>query len=790
MKSKFSYFFTFILAWHAIVGGAQTVMKVSVGQSHTLFLKSDGSLWAAGQNQNGQLGDGTLNDTNKPELIVASGVTAISAGGLHSLFLKQGGSLWAMGYDLDGQLGDGGNFATNRPEMIIPSGVTAISAGLYHSMFLKVDGSLWVMGDNDDGQLGNGSTLATNKPEMIVPSGVQAISAGNSYSMFIKTNGSLWVMGYSGDGALGNGTFGETNSPEMIESSNVVAIVAADDHALFVMSDGSVWDMGDNYFGELGIGNYNNTDVPVRNPTLSTNVTAVAGGEFFSVFLKNDGSLWGTGETAFGQLGDGTASLFRNTPEMIVPTNVIAISAGLDDTMFLMSDNTLWGMGQNQFGELGISTTNVLSPVQIVLPATPQFGALNVNLSPPGAISAGAQWQVDAGAFQNNGAIITGLSTGSHRVSFKTITGWITPVSQNVMIFADITNTANAVYGLADVTKPTLMITNVTAGMNVSNAAFTVKGTAGDNVAVSNVFYSLNNAAWTNATTLNNWSNWSATVTLVAGTNMIAAYAVDTTGNVSTTNTLKFVYVVNATLTVSINGLGTLAPDDNGALLQIGKIYSIKATAGKGFTFSNWTGGISLPLGVITNGPTVRFLMESNLMLQANFIDVTKPTLKITAPVSGQHMSNALANVTGTASDNWKVAGVWYQLNGGTWNQPSTTNGWTNWMTTVELQNAANTIKAYAVDTSGNVSTTSTVSFVSSNAFELQLAFTMAQPLTTNGLNFALQVSPKLNGHVEVSTNLVNWITLTNFVGTNSTIEFIDAEATNLNRRFYRAIIP
>ena len=341
-----------------------------------------------------------------------------------------------------------------------------------------------------------------------------------------------------------------------------------------------------------------------------------------------------------------------------------------------------------------------------------------------------------------------------------------------------------------DVTKPTLSITNVKAGMNVSNADFTVKGNAGDNVAVSNVFYSLNNMDWSNAMTANNWSNWNTMVTLVPGTNTIAAYAVDTSGNISKTNTLKFVYVVNAMLIVNTSGLGTVSPNDNGAILQIGKNYSIKATAATGFAFTNWTGGTSLPLQVITNGTTVRFLMESNLMLQANFLDVTKPTLKITAPVSGQHMSNALTEVKGTASDNWKLAGVWYQLNGGTWNQPSTTDGWTNWMTTVELQNATNTIKAYAMDIGGNVSTTSTVSFVSSNAFELQLLFTMAQPLTTHGLNLALQVSPNLSGHVEASTNLVGWMTLTNFVGTNSIIEFTDPEATNLTQRYYRAVIP
>ncbi len=341
-----------------------------------------------------------------------------------------------------------------------------------------------------------------------------------------------------------------------------------------------------------------------------------------------------------------------------------------------------------------------------------------------------------------------------------------------------------------DVTRPTLSITNVTTGMNVSNASFTVKGTAGDNVAVTNVYYQLNNTGWSNALTGNGWSNWTAAVALTPGTNIIAAYAVDSTGNLSTTNRLNFFYVVNATLTVTTNGQGILTPNDNGMLLPIGKGYSITATAGAGFIFTNWTGGTNLPLSVLTNKITVSFLMVTNLMLQANFVDVTRPTLTITAPTPNQHMTNALALVTGTASDNWKVAGVWYQLNTGAWSQPTTTNGWTNWVTTVELQNATNKINAYAVDLGGNFSTTNSVSFVSSNAFKLQLAFTTAQPLATNGLNFALQISPGLNGHVLVSTDLMNWATLTNFVGTNATLNFRDPAATNLNYRFYRAVIP
>jgi hypothetical protein len=154
-------------------------------------------------------------------------------------------------------------------------------------------------------------------------------------------------------------------------------------------------------------------------------------------------------------------------------------------------------------------------------------------------------------------------------------------------------------------------------------------------------------------------------------------------------------------------------------------------------------------------------------------------------------MTNALATVVGTAGDNWKVAGVWYQLNNnGAWNPTATTNGWTNWTTTLQLTAGTNTVKAYAMDLAGNFSTTNSVSVVSSNTFKLQLAFTNTLPLKTNGLVFSLQLSTGLNGHIQVSTNLTSWITLTNFVGTNSTITFRDPAATNSPRRFYRAVVP
>jgi len=244
---------------------ASSVIAVSAGSEFSLFLKNDGSLWAMGGNVYGQLGDGTYSTvapwgTNLPEQIVASNVTAIAAANRHSLFLKSDGSLWAMGWNLYGQLGDGTYDTTNQPEQIVSSNAIAI-AGADHSLFLKSDGSLWAMGDNEFGQLGDGTYNDTNQPEQIVSSGVTAIAAGGGHSLFLKNDGSLWAMGWNGEGQLGDGTLNNTNRPERILAGGVTAIAANNEHSLFLKSDGSLWGMGWNE-GQLGDGTFNNTNRP------------------------------------------------------------------------------------------------------------------------------------------------------------------------------------------------------------------------------------------------------------------------------------------------------------------------------------------------------------------------------------------------------------------------------------------------------------------------------------------------------------------------------------------------
>ena len=160
------------------------VTAIAASGTNSLALKTDATLWSFGSNYYGQLGTTTNNGTgtgNPTPTQVMTGVTAIAAGTSHSLALRTDGTLWTFGYNYFGQLGTTTNngIATANPTPTqVMTNVTAIAAGTSHSLALKTDGTLWTFGSNYYGQLGtttnNGTTAAANPTPTQVMTGVAA----------------------------------------------------------------------------------------------------------------------------------------------------------------------------------------------------------------------------------------------------------------------------------------------------------------------------------------------------------------------------------------------------------------------------------------------------------------------------------------------------------------------------------------------------------------------------------------------------------------------------------------
>jgi uncharacterized repeat protein (TIGR02543 family) len=166
------------------------------------------------------------------------------------------------------------------------------------------------------------------------------------------------------------------------------------------------------------------------------------------------------------------------------------------------------------------------------------------------------------------------------------------------------------------------------------------------------------------------------------------------------------------TLTVDINGPGTVKPNYDNQLLKVGRTYSMTAKPGNGVKFIDWTGSISSP------NLTLIFEMASDLAFKAKFLDVQKPTVTVISPASGQWLSNAVVTITGKAKDNVAVAGVYYRLNNsGLWHIAEGTTSWKS--AKLILKPGTNTISTSAADTSGNISAPSDLSFVCQTAIQI-----------------------------------------------------------------------
>ena len=432
----------------------QSITKVASAEGTTLGLKSDGTVWAVGEGNNGVLGQGQWLGSDRPlQVSGLSSITILAAGVQSGYAIDSSGNLWAWGGNWDGQLGIG-NYSsqTSVSQVTSLSNVTSVAGGDNHMLAIQSDGTVWASGDDSQGELGDGTTNSESSPIQVsgLTNPVQA-AAGNNTSFILQSDGTVWAWGQNDSGQLGLGLIGNVSSPTQITGlPTMVAISVHETNGVGIDTSGNVWSWGP----ILG-----NSDGTPLEQTGVSNVTAVAAGSYHSLALASDGTLWGNGSDWNGQLGGsvyGTTSTFLQFPGV---AGVSAIAANYASSLMVKQDGSISGFGYFDNGQLagnlgvyipspqrvfGIGMTETAPTVAISSPSAgaSETMATPIELQASASASAGSITQV---AYYLNGVKI-GYSTSGGSWDFS----W-TPVTYGEMTFEAV---AVDSAGVAQVSAP------------------------------------------------------------------------------------------------------------------------------------------------------------------------------------------------------------------------------------------------------------------------------------------------------------------------------------------------
>lgn len=326
------------------VGVLNQILMVGAGGNTSFALKTDGTAWAWGSNGSGQLGDGTNVDRLFPIQVVGPGgvgffsnITQMATGSSFTVVLKSDGTVWAWGDDNDGQLGNGTpNADSTTPVQVKGSGgvgfltnVKMIGTSTHSGYAVKTDGTTWAWGNNLGGVLGDGTSIQRNTPVQVLGPGgigfledIQTIIGTGTHTLAVDQQNRLWAWGLNSSHQLGDGTTANRNTPVQVKGPAGVDYLldarnvgGGFDFSFAVLGDGSVWAWGDDGYGTLG-DDIPNVDMPlpvrVASPintieTFSGTLGAAITGIYGATAVDGGRALYGDGgvsNSARGVYGD------------------------------------------------------------------------------------------------------------------------------------------------------------------------------------------------------------------------------------------------------------------------------------------------------------------------------------------------------------------------------------------------------------------------------------------------------------------------------------------------------
>ncbi len=253
-----------------------------------LAVDTDGRVWGWGENGGGELCLGNTRPYATPVELPFSQVTALAGASNHAVY-DAGGTVYACGQNVDGDLGDGSRMDTTTPRKVTGldgSAVTTLVAAFANSGALLSDGKYFDWGYDADGQLGDGFVgRSSDVPVRVeLPARVTQVAEGgsiwvNGQTLVMLSNGSLWAWGADFHGQLGNGTTGMQASPVRFYppagvTYEILATGSATSYA--VSATGQVYAWGVSFAGQVGDGATRTATAPVVVASGATMISSTA----------------------------------------------------------------------------------------------------------------------------------------------------------------------------------------------------------------------------------------------------------------------------------------------------------------------------------------------------------------------------------------------------------------------------------------------------------------------------------------------------------------------------------
>jgi alpha-tubulin suppressor-like RCC1 family protein len=356
------------------VPGLSSVISIAGGNGHTLAVRQDGTVWAWGQNDFGQLGDGTTVDRSSP--VQVPGITnalMACAGGVHSAVLRQDQTVWTWGNNWYGQLGNGTTGTSSAPGPVTGlTGVTSIACYFNQTIALLQDGTVRAWGGNANGELGDGTT--TDRWLPVPVSGLSNVMAINGTAA-LKHDGTVWEWGYTTWSARGpilipvqspgiSGAFALSKSYGGDYGGRLEAI----------SSDRVTW-------WEWTPGTTPSAQAPVGS------LTSAASAPYHTLLLKTDGTVVASGLNNHGELGIGATPTggwdwYSSFQPVVGLANVTAVAAGDSHSLALDANGYVWAWGDDAHGQLGRGAA-LSNTVPTLVPGLSNI--VQVSASGPGA---------------------------------------------------------------------------------------------------------------------------------------------------------------------------------------------------------------------------------------------------------------------------------------------------------------------------------------------------------------------------------------------------------------------